>query len=145
MFWLRKMDAEINSDRNKQKMLASKAFDHLLQQVQTSTLNYQIKISPFSAIISLKKSLVKDKAGIPLFPTISDLASSFEHDRTEKLLAINAKLEEEVFNLQNNNKDALKECDISQQAVKALDSELKFKNKTKPATIKAELKELTQI
>ena len=45
------MDENINLDIMKQRVLASKAFDHLLQQVQTSSLNYQIQILPFSAII----------------------------------------------------------------------------------------------
>ena len=119
----------------KQRVLASKAFDHLLQQVQTSSLNYQIQISPFSAIISLKKSLIKDKAGVPLLSLISDFASSFDHDRTEKLLTLNAKLEEEVFHLQKKYKESLKECDIAQQAAQALDKELKLKNETKPVVI----------
>ena len=130
-------------------MHASRAFDHLLQQVQTSSLNYQIQIAPFSAIISLKKILIKDKAGVPQLSSFSYLASSFYHDSTEKLFAMNAKLEEEVSHLQEKYKDALKECDIAQQAAKALDRELKLKNETKPVVIetvsdetKAELEEL---
>ena len=127
-------------------MLASKAFDHLLQQVQTSSLNYQIQISPFSAIISLKKSLIKDKAGVPQVSSISGWTSN--HERTENLLATIAKLEEEVFILQKNYKDALNESDVAQQAFKALDSELKMKNETKPVIVEtvsdAELKELRE-
>ena len=56
------MELKIDSDLN---MAASKAFDHVLQQVTSSSLNFQLQLSPFSAVISLKKSFVKDKDGIP--------------------------------------------------------------------------------
>ena len=64
---------------------------------------------------------------------------------------MNAKLKEEVSRLQKNYKDALKESDVAQQTVKALDSELKLKNEIKPVVIetvpeatKAEVKELKE-
>ena len=41
-------------------MMASIAFDNILKEIQTSNLNFQLQVSPFSAQISLKKSLVKD-------------------------------------------------------------------------------------
>ena len=145
------MDEKMNSDRIKQKMLASKAFDNLLQQIQTSSLNYQIQISPFSALISLKKSLIKDKAGFPQLSPTPTWTSSYDHERTEYLLTMNAKLEEEVLSLQKNYKDALKKSDVDQETIKALKSEMKVKNELKPViidpvseTTKTELKELRE-
>ena len=47
-------------------MAASKAFNKILDCVKSSNLNFCLQLSPFSANISLKKTLVKDKAGFYL-------------------------------------------------------------------------------
>ena len=52
-----------NSDEYSATMLAMNAFDHIINEIQTSNLNFQMQISPFSAMISLKKSLIKAKSG----------------------------------------------------------------------------------
>ena len=44
-------------------MEASDTFENLLEHIQNSNLNYKLERSPFSAIISLKKSVVRDKSG----------------------------------------------------------------------------------
>ena len=49
-------------------MTASETFENLLKQVQSSYLNFKIELSPFSAIIHLKKSYIKNQQGIPLLP-----------------------------------------------------------------------------
>ena len=100
-------------------MLATKAFDHLLQQVQSSSLNYHLQISPFSAIISLKKSLIKDKAGVAESPPFSAMAPSYDHGCIEYLLATNAKLKGELLCLQKNYKDNLMKSDMAQDTIKA--------------------------
>ena len=60
-----KTDLYTNSDLN---LLAAKKFDHVLKQIQESSLNFQMTLSPFSAMISLKKSFVTDTTGAPLLP-----------------------------------------------------------------------------
>ena len=60
-----KTDLFTNSDLS---MLAAKTFDHVLKQIQESSLNFQMTLSPFSAMISLKKSFVTDTTGAPLLP-----------------------------------------------------------------------------
>ena len=55
-----------NSDLNP-TMAASRTFDSILQQVQSSNLNFQLQISPFAANISLKRSPIRDRNGAP-FP-----------------------------------------------------------------------------
>ena len=50
------------------KMATSFAFEQLLDQIKCSNLNYHLQQSPFAAIISLKKSLIKDMNGVPLPP-----------------------------------------------------------------------------
>ena len=67
----RKMLQNLDSDK-KIKMVASDAFENLLKQVQSSNLNFRMEISPFSPVITLKKSLLKDKSGQILFPPISE-------------------------------------------------------------------------
>ena len=57
------MKESINSDRNL-AMHASNAFEQIIDQIRTSNLNFQLTMSPFSAQISLKKSLIIDKSGI---------------------------------------------------------------------------------
>ena len=49
-------------------MEASSVFENLLQKVQKSNLNFRLELSPFSAKISLKKSFIRDKSGIPVVP-----------------------------------------------------------------------------
>ena len=62
-------------------MVASQAFDSILQQIQTSNLNFQLQISPFSANISIKKTPIKDKFGVPIpFPLRLPCALSSAED-----------------------------------------------------------------
>ena len=62
----------ISSDTNT-AMLAKKVFDGIVEQeqVQSSNLNFQLQLSPFSATIFLKKSFVRDKLGNMLLPSIN--------------------------------------------------------------------------
>ena len=43
--------------------LCDSLFESLLYQIKASKLNYKIEESPFSAVIFLKRSLIKDKFG----------------------------------------------------------------------------------
>ena len=49
-------------------MIAEEKFNCIISEVQKSCLNYNVQLSPFSACISLKKSLVCDKSGSPIVP-----------------------------------------------------------------------------
>ena len=78
-------------------MLASTVFQNILDQVQASNLNFQLVVSPFSAQISLKKSLAKDQAGNLLLPSTSLHAQSYDsfnknHDDIQNLVDQNKKL-----------------------------------------------------
>ena len=66
-------------------MLAANTFDYILCQVQNSSLNFQLQLSPFTAYISLKKSLVKDKHGKPSLPRLSSQVSSIDNVNNKKL------------------------------------------------------------
>ena len=95
------MEQLVNSDGT---MAASNIFDLILSQVQHSCLNFQIQVSPFSAVISLKKSLAKDQSGAPLLKNSlrSVLGSSISSygELCEKAMKCGS-LETELNNLQN--------------------------------------------
>ena len=64
-------------------MEASATFDCLLMQVQNSKLNFKVDLSPFSAVISLKKTFIKDRFGnvqllAPDLPRLNCLQSENE-------------------------------------------------------------------
>ena len=80
------LDRLINSDAT---MVANQSFYNVLNHVQNSHLNYQVHFSPFSTIISLKKSLVKDKSGRPILPSSFSFAPNEDteilHDKLLKV------------------------------------------------------------
>ena len=49
-------------------MLAAESFNHILKEVQILCLNFHLQISPFSAVISIKKSFIRDKSGEVVLP-----------------------------------------------------------------------------
>ena len=55
-------------------MLAATSFNGILNLIQNSCLNFQVQLSPYSALISLKKSFVKDKEGSLILPKTSGVA-----------------------------------------------------------------------
>ena len=55
-----------NSSDEHSTMAASLSFEAILRDIQASNLNFWIEMSPFSAVINLKKSLIKNKLGVPL-------------------------------------------------------------------------------
>ena len=89
-----------NSDENCAAMLTTNAFDNIINEIRSSNLNFQLQISPFSAQISLKRSLIKDKSGILITtprstdsPTMKMPTSEY---RIAELLAKNLQLEEKL-------------------------------------------------
>ena len=57
-------------------MIAEKTFSNIIQQVLSSNLNFQLQLSPFSAMISLKKPPVKDILGNIIKPVDSKVLGS---------------------------------------------------------------------
>lgn len=88
----------------------SRTFDHLLEQVKNSNLNFHLQQSPFTAIISLKKSPIKDVNGFHVMPTIPVSTVSEQKLLNSKILVLDKKLQE----LENTN--ATLQC-LYEQAV----------------------------
>ena len=59
------MPSNMNSDV---KIAASATFFTLLNEIQTSNLNFKIELSPFSAVIVLKKTPITDSKGFSALP-----------------------------------------------------------------------------
>ena len=109
------MDEKIDSDLT---MVASNVFNNVLQYVQNSSLNFQIQMSPFSAIISLKKSFVKNKHGTPILPTLP-ISEDLKRSLTLELDAMKTKYE-----------NLLHEHARSLEMIKVLENDLARKDKT---------------
>ena len=50
------------------KMATSTTYFSILDDVQKSNLNFKMEISPFSAVITLKKTAIKDSSGFAVLP-----------------------------------------------------------------------------
>ena len=96
-------------------MLASIAFEAIIDRIQNSNLNFQLQMTPFSAQISLKKSLVIDKSGVPRKPSTNAV-----NDITTK----NMKLEKDVEKLQISYARAVDDCDDAYKKIRYLQTEL---------------------
>ena len=102
----RKMDKKMVSDCDP-TMLAKKAFDQIIEQVQSSNLNFQLNLSPFSATISIKKSFVRDMFGNILLPSTMVIETESEskyETRERELLSDNDRLNSEILAMQKYNK-----------------------------------------
>ena len=132
-----KMEKFTNSDTNNTAMLASRTFDFILQQIRTSSLNFQLQLSPFSAQISLKKSLVKERNGsLRLPPTISSL--SCKVSQHEELEARADKLEKELKALRREYKQAVDDCEEANQRINTLEDFInkQMKSERNPEVLK---------
>ena len=81
----RNMEESITSDVDYSTMAAA-IFDDILDKVRNSNLNFHLQISPFSAIISLKKTLIRNKLGFivpPSSPTLTLMDSKMEFEMLE--------------------------------------------------------------
>ena len=96
---------DFNSSELNPTMVAAEAFNSIVQQIQCSNLNFMIQLSPFAANISLKKTPLKDKTGIP-FPLKNNKICSVIPPRpdSDEVAALTAKiklLENELSTIKN--------------------------------------------
>ena len=67
-------------------MAASQSFFNVVQEIQSSGLNFKIELSPFSAIIYLKNSLLKNKAGFIIEPpTVTQDVNGVQNQKISQL------------------------------------------------------------
>ena len=114
------MERTISSDSEKTvaMLAASQTFDRILELIQKSNLNFVLQVSPFSANISLKKSLVKDKCGTVRLPP--------ECDRDEALTAMkarNSELENSLLKMRGELEAATDNCEAAYAKINLLEKE----------------------
>ena len=108
-------------------MAASKAFDQIIDCVKSSNLNFCLQLSPFSATISVKKTLIKDKAGFYLSPSIPDSSVHAKQD----IFSIKIKeLEDMVADLKLRLADSVTECEKVNETLAGLENKLKIKQES---------------
>ena len=107
-------------------MIAEQTFDSILQQVKNSNLNFQLQLSPFSANISLKRSPIKDQAGVPL-PFQAFLPGAYSASVVAALTARNFCLEAELRSLRNDYTEAIDDCAACQDKLKKVEAEVQSK------------------
>ena len=116
-----------NSDSG-YKMIASKTFEHIHEQIKSSNLNFHIQLSPFSAQISLKKSLVKDRSGFPQTPA---KASAFLSPQNENDIVAhtrkNLELGSQPESLKRDHEESALDCENAYTAVAKLEKALEEK------------------
>ena len=79
-------------------MVANAEFENILRSIRNSCLNYNLQVSPFSAIISLRKTMIKDKVGAYISPRhCEDISPDLRRENTvleDKLNSFRRKYEE---------------------------------------------------
>ena len=116
---IKNIDESINSDIT---MLATDSFNNILNQVQDSCLNFQLQVSPFSALISIKKSFVKDKSGCLILPsaTVSACKNSSISKSDGSDVKCQIKLQQELDLLQIKYDDLYTELTRAYESIKLL-------------------------
>ena len=116
-----KMEERINSDMNPE-MLASTTFYEILDQIKSSNLNFQLSLSPFSAQISLRKSLVKDRSGRFLLP--SSVLQTIGHMKAAPNPTAACSQNDEVTKLNSEIKELKKNAKNATEIINMLEQKL---------------------
>ena len=111
------MHGNISSDFNT-TMAASLTFEAILKEVQTSNLNFRIEMSPFSAVINLKKSFITNKFGVPILSppshaVINQALKSENLTHTQQIV----KLEKTIDNLRSEYESVALELKDSHESM----------------------------
>ena len=98
--------------------MAAEFFEDIIKCIRTSNLNFHLQLSPYSAIISLKKSFIKDKAGSPIPPPLYKQQNA----NYDTILKRNQALEEEINILSKAYKKSLNDLAALEDKVKILEN-----------------------
>ena len=122
-------------------MTASEAFEKIIDCVKLSNLNFCLQLSPFSANIYLKKTLIKDKSGNYLNPVISDPSLLKKYVLENSDLSKNvAALEEVISDLRLR----LKKSETDRENAHGTIDELKLKLSIKKENLETKENELEE-
>ena len=107
-------------------MAATKTFELILEQIQRSNLNFQLQLSPYSALISFKKSLIKDKSGCYVMPPKLNVVS-----KTEALNQKILHLENGIEIMKRKYEESVNDCAEAHKSIRNLENKLESLNHTK--------------
>ena len=121
------MKQMMNSDKDTPAMLACNAFEKIIDEIRYSNLNFQLHLSPFSAQISLKKSLILDKSGIPRLPPTHEV-SNHKHEAAESDIEAfarkNVQLVADLDNLRGDYDRVVDNYSDALRKIKSLEAEI---------------------
>ena len=121
-------------------MLASRTFDSILDQIQSSNMSFKMQIYPLSANISIKRSPLKDKSGAPiLLPNTSSTSSCLPKPSGDLIAALSfkiIKLERSSGSLIGDYESAVQDCVAAHQKIKLLEVHPKVKSEPDEALMK---------
>ena len=108
---------------------ASESFETILNQVKKSNLNFRMDLSPFSAVIYIKKSLIKDRSGTCRIPPTPDSVilhrvNSENQDLTQKV----GKLERMLESIKSDYEISVVACENAHKTIAALEYDLRVKS-----------------
>ena len=104
-------------------MAAGAVFESILQQIQSSNLNFKLQLSPFAAEISLKKTPVKNRNGVP-YPLPNPLSCTdpvhAKNENTAILTAENNELRNELIKVKQDYAIAVENCERAHEMINIL-------------------------
>ena len=108
-------------------MEATEAFENIIHHIKYSNLNFKLEQSPYSAFISLKKTLLKDRSGNILKSKASgESCASFQQLRSENqaLLHKNVELEKAFHSLKRDYENVVDDSENVYRKKKELENKL---------------------
>ena len=128
-------------------MSANQTFESVLSTIKCSNLNFHLQQSPFSAVICIKKSLIKDKYGNHLVPPLPDSETIIMLRAENQTLGKKVtQLENTIITLKGNLEDTISDSEKKYTTIKLLENDLdsaKNKLKVKAEVSKADLDKKT--
>jgi len=118
-------DQFINSEST---MCAAKVFQDILFKIQSSSLNYHLQVSPFSAVISLKRTFATDKTG-----AVQPFASCLHKTSDINEQTLIAKQKRQIIDLENELTNLKFEHEASLNKIQLLENEIMVKKEREVA------------
>ena len=136
------MKESIDSDNYNLTMLACNTFDRIINQIRDSNLNFQLQMSPFSAQISLKKTLILEKTGVPRLPPIHACVSDTSNTKVKTDIAAvateNLQLKNDLESLRVSYSRVVDDCSEAFAKIKFLEAtvlRLSIKKENDPSLV----------
>ena len=139
--------AKHNSDLTP-TMAASAMFEGIINQVRSSNLNFQIQMTPFSANILIKKTLIRDNAGSPILPLTFNIHDEEIEKNCQEVTGEMEALKVAYMTIQGDLEEAMSENKSNLKVIKSLQDTIakheEMKNDKEPLELGATKKKFSQ-